>query len=161
MNSTSSVSVCPSSTIVAPFWPTRLKQFEIVLPIVSEPVAITAMFRRSSPMRSALVVVLSSAAFRSFDAFWRAPLQRDRVVQLDATSLSPSVTSACVSTVDVARAVARLPVRLAKWQRPEKLGAGSSASGRRSRSSRQIVTPSLTTPAYSCGREHWRFRILA
>ena len=87
VNSTSSVSVCPSSTIVAPFWPTRLKQFEIVLPIVSEPVAITAMFRRSSSDAIGFAIVLTSAA-RSFDAFWRP---RCCAIGLapDATSLSP------------------------------------------------------------------------
>ena len=141
VKSISSVRVWPSSTIVAPFWPTRLKQFEIVLPIVSEPVAITAMFRRSSSDAIGFAIVLTSAA-RSFDAFWRPRCSAIGLAP-DATSLSPSVTSACVSTVDV---VVPSPAF------PSVFDATSTTSfaptfcfGSAISMSRAIVTPSLTT----------------
>ena len=68
VNSTSSVSVCPSSTIVAPLAPTRLKQFEIVLPIVWRPSRsprCSAGRRRCDRLRHRF-----DLGDEGFDAFW-------------------------------------------------------------------------------------------
>ena len=70
VKSISSISVWPSSTIVAPFWPTRLKHDAMVRPIDSEPVAMVAMLRMSSSLSTGFATRFTSSA-SIFDALCR------------------------------------------------------------------------------------------
>mmetsp|Transcript_61786 Transcript_61786/g.163794 ORF Transcript_61786/g.163794 Transcript_61786/m.163794 type:complete len:206 (+) Transcript_61786:1252-1869(+) len=141
VKSISSTSVWPSSTIVAPLAPTRLKHVAIVRPIASDPVAIVATFSMSLSSVTGLAIALISAA-SSFDAFC-SPRWRPIGLAPEATSLRPSRTSACVSTVDV---VVPSP---AFWSVFDATSTSSFAPtfalASSSSMSRAMVTPSLTT----------------
>ena len=99
VNSISSTRVWPSSTMVAPLAPTRLKHEAIVRPIASEPVAIIATFWMSASELTALATALTSSA-SILEAFC-SPRCSAIGLAPEATRRRPSVTRACVSTVDV------------------------------------------------------------
>ena len=141
VKSISSVSVWPSSTMVAPFEPTRLKQLAIVRPMPSLPVAIVAMLRMSSSLSTGFAICFTSAA-SSLDAFCK-PRCSAIAFAPEATRRRPSVTSACVSTVDVVvPSPARWSVLLAT---STSSFAPTLAFISSSSMSRAMVTPSLTT----------------
>mmetsp|Transcript_31486 Transcript_31486/g.53867 ORF Transcript_31486/g.53867 Transcript_31486/m.53867 type:complete len:220 (-) Transcript_31486:72-731(-) len=156
VKSISSVSVCPSSTIVAPLAPTRLKQLAIVRPIDSEPVAIVATDWMSLSSSTGRASSFTSAA-SSFDAFCRPRCSAIGLAP-DATSLRPSLTSACVSTVEV---VVPSP---AFWSVLEATSTRSLAPTLALRSSsstsRAMVTPSLTTSGTPYARSSTTLRPL-
>ena len=120
----------------------------------SDPVAITAMFCRSSSDETGLAIALISAA-RSLDAFC-SPRCSAIGLAPEATSLSPSITSACVRIDDVvvpspafwsvleATSTSRRAPTFARW---------SSSS-----TSRAMVTPSLTTSGTPYARSSTTFR---